>query len=331
MKAMLAWPCWWVGGQFSPELFRAFSSMLFRKGLPIEADVKAMLSWPVWQVNGQFSHRLFHSVSSMFNQRGLPKEQEVQELLSWPLWQVSGAFDYALFRSFSSLFSGKGLPKEREVQELLSWPIWQVGGEFNYALFRALSLMLTGKGLPKKEEVNTILSWPIWQVGGQFSFEMFRSFSSLFSQRGLAKGGDAAACMEWLSGADGTGTETLQLMGCLCDGAFADHGTLGLIDRLRDYEQRLLQLFDGSLIDNDQYTFAIKQIVLSLANTGGTNCLSWPECERFLKRCSGPLPTNGTELAPPLAVQALWRLHAVLLAHGGQGVRTFLAGNDQQD
>ena len=156
----------------------------------------------------------------------------------------------------------------------------------------------------------------------------------MFHSKGLPKECDVAPCMEWLSGADGIDVETLQLISRLFCGAFAGHGALGLppVNRLRDYEQRLLQLFDGTVVGADQSPPEIKQIALFLANRGGTNCLTWPECERFLKVYSGQLPANGTGVPPPPSstAQALSRLHRVLLAQNGAGIRTFFAVNDKQ-
>ena len=55
--------------------------MLNGKGLPKEQEVNEILSWPVWQVNGAFSHELFRSFSSMFSRRGLPKKCDVAAIL----------------------------------------------------------------------------------------------------------------------------------------------------------------------------------------------------------------------------------------------------------
>ena len=370
VETLLSWPVWQREGQFSYELFRSFSSMFTGKGLPVEADVQALLAWPVWQVDGQFNSELFRSFTAMFNAKRLPKEQDVQAILAWPVWQVDGQFNCELFRSFTSMFNGKGLPREPDVKAILSWPAWQVDGQFNYPLFRLLATMSHGRGLPKKQDVqaflawpawqldgqfsyellrsfssmfsgrglpkefdvNAILSWPVWQVGGQFNHEIFRSFSAMFNGRGLPQECDVTACMEWLSGADGIDRETLQIMNRLFCGAFKGHKSLGLppIDRLRGYEQRLSQLFGAWATDGDPCTFEIKQIALFLANKGGGNYLSWPECERFLKVYSGQLHANEAEAAPSLAALAPARLHRVLLAHGGAGIRTFFAVNDKQ-
>ena len=367
VNAILSWPVWQVNGEFSYELFRSFSSMSSRKGLPQEQEVKALLSWPCWQVGGQFNHDFFRSFSSMFNGKGLPKERDVTAILSWPCWQVGNNFSYELFRSFSSMFHGKGIPKEIEVNAILSWPVWQVNGEFNHEFFYLLAPRISGRGLPKEQEVKAVLSWPCWQVNGEFSYELFRSIFSMFarkempneqevetllswpvwqvngqfncaifrlfasmlhSRRGLPKECDVAACMEWLSQADGVDEETLQLMVSLFCGAFTGHRALGLPSpyHLRCYEKRLARLFDAPVTDAGRYPPKIKQITLFLANRGDTNDLRWSECERFFKTCSGPMPPKGSASK----ALALSRLHTVLLAHGGQGVRTFLDVNDEQ-
>ena len=116
-------------------------------------------------------------------------------------------------------------------------------------------------------------------------------------------------------------------------GAFAGHKALGLppVDRLWAYEQRTAQLFNATAYDDDEYPSKIKQIALFLANSGGSNYLSWPECQRFLKVYSGQLHTHGSGASSPSTAQALSCLHRVLLAQGGQGIRTFLAVNDAQN
>ena len=254
-------------------------------------------------------------------------------MLSWPVWQVNGEFNCGLLRSFSSMFHGKGLPCERDVTAILSWPVWQVNGEFNCGLFRSFSSMFRGKGLPKERDVMAILAWPVWRVNGVFNQELFRSISSMYHRKGLPKEHDVAACMEWLSQTDGIDREALQLMNRLFCGTFAGHKALGLppVDRLRDYELRLAQLFESTVTDDDQRALEIKQIALFLANRGGSHYLCWPECERFFNVYSGQLHANGSGALAPSTAQALSRLHRVLLAQGGQGIRTFLAVNNEQN
>ncbi|WP_448217242.1 hypothetical protein [Endozoicomonas sp. 2B-B] len=41
-----------------------------------------------WEVDGQFSMELFRAFSSMYHDKGLPKD-EVKKLLSWPEWKGS--------------------------------------------------------------------------------------------------------------------------------------------------------------------------------------------------------------------------------------------------
>ena len=192
--------------------------------------------------------------------------------------------------------------------------------------------MFSGRGLPNERDVKAVLTWPVWQMSGKFNHGLFRSISSMFSGRGLPKERDVTACMEWLSEAGGANSETLQLMSRLFCGAFAGHKALGLppTGLLRDYEQRLSRLVKASASKDNQYTCEIKQIALFLANRGGTSYLSWPECERFFSVCSGSLNTEDTEPVFASTAQALARLHSVLLAQGGPGVRAFLAINEQQ-
>ena len=332
VQAVLSWPCWQVNGQFNHELFRSFSGMFNGKGLPKEEGVKAILSWPVWLVDGQFNHELFRSFSSMFNGKGLPKEQAVKAILSWPIWQVDSVFNQELFRSFSSMFNGRGLPKEDEAQALLSWPVWQVKGQFNPALFRTFSSMFHCKGLPKEQAVKAIFSWPIWQLNGQFNHEIFRLICAMFNGKGLPCERDVAACMQWLEEEDSIDRATLRLMSRLFSGTFAGHTALGLppVSRLRDCERRLVQLFNGTASDADQYASEIKQTALFLANKGGSNHLCWSECERFFRAYSGQLHTHDAEVVPTSTARALSLLHTVLLVQGGPGVRTFFAVNDQQ-
>ena len=333
VNAILSWPVWQVGDLFSFKLFRSFSSIFNGTGLPEEKEVQAIVSWPCWQLNGEFQQDLFCSFSSMFNGKGLPKAQDVEALLSWPAWQVAGEFSYELFRSFSSMFHGRGQPIEADVKAILAWPCWQTGGQFNHELFRSFSNMFSGKGLPCEKDVQAILSWPLWLVNGEFSHSIFADVCALFSGKGLPKEAEVAACMQWLSDADGVHRDTLALMRRLFSGAFAGHGALGLppVECLQGYEQRLIRLFDGTVAEEDHCSLEIKQIVLFLANKGGSNYLSWPECERFFTVYPGQLHGHDCEAVPSLTAQALSRLHTVLLAHGGQGIRAFFAVNDKQD
>ena len=155
----------------------------------------------------------------------------------------------------------------------------------------------------------------------------------MFSGKGLPKERDVAACVEWLSQTDGIDRETQQLMSRLFCVAFAGHTALGLplADRLRDYEQRTAQLFSATADDADEYASEIKQIALFLANRGGSNYLSWPECQRLFKIYSGQLHTHGTGAPSPSTALAFSGLHRVLLAQGGQEVRTIFAVNDGQN
>ena len=122
-----------MGGQFSMELFRAFSSMNNGKGLPEQKRVKEVLSWPEWRVVGQFSMELFRAFSSMKHSKGLPEHKRVKEVLSWPEWHVDGQFSMERLRAFSSMNNGKGLPEQERVKEVLSWPEWQgVDGQVQY-------------------------------------------------------------------------------------------------------------------------------------------------------------------------------------------------------
>ena len=191
--------------------------------------------------------------------------------------------------------------------------------------------MFKGKGLPQETDVKAILAWPVWQLDGVFNQELFHLFSGMFTGKGLPKECKVAACMEWLCQGDSIDRETLQLMNRLFCGAFAGHTALGLppVDRLRDYEQRTAQLFNTTACDSDQYAYEIKQIALFLANQGGSGYLSWPECERFFNVYSGQLHTHG--IGAPATAQTLSRLHRMLLAQGGQGVRAFLTVNDEQN
>ena len=333
VNALLSWPVWQVDGEFSYELFRSFSSMFAARGLPTEADVKAFLSKPVWQVKGEFNAELFRSFSSTFHGKEKPKWGGVQAILSWPVWQVNGEFNHEIFRSFAAMCSGNELPKEADVKAVLAWPVWQVGGQFSSELFCAFSSMLAGRGLPKEEDANAMLSRRIWQVDGAFQQDLFVALSSLFHGRGLPEDSDVATCMAWLSQAGGIDRETLKLIRRLFCRVCAGHGVLGLppVGRLRDYKQRLAQLFEGTVINDGQYTTEIKQIALFLACSGGTNYLTWPECERFLKVCLGALYTDASEVPAPPTALALTHLHRVLLAHGGRGIRTFFTVNDDRN
>ena len=121
---MLGWPEWKdEDGQFSMELFRAFTSMNHGKGLPKQDEVKEVLGWPEWKdEDGQFSMERFRAFSSMNSSRGLPKQDEVKEVLGWPEWKdEDGQFSMERFRAFSSMNSSRGLPKQDEVKKVLDW------------------------------------------------------------------------------------------------------------------------------------------------------------------------------------------------------------------
>ena len=328
VRSVLSWPVWQMSGEFNHELFGLLSSMCSGKELLKERDVNVILSWPCWrQLNGQFNHELFHSFSVMFSGKGLPKESDVNEILSWPCWSVNGQFSHELFRLFSCMFKGRGLPKEQEVNAILSWPYWQRHGEINHALLHTFSAMFSGKGLPEESDVNALLSWPIWTVSGGFKFELFDSILSIFHGKGLPKESYVLACMAWLLDENGVNKETLQLMRRL----YSETPELPSVDCLLDCERRLARLSGGVLADGIQGTLEVKQAALFLANRGGAYYLSQSECERFFKVYSGQLHANDAGRAPPLTVPALSCLHRVLLAHGGQGIRTFFAVNDRQD
>ncbi|WP_422134996.1 hypothetical protein [Endozoicomonas sp. ALD040] len=213
---MLDWPEWKdKDGEFSMELFRAFSSMNSSKGMIKHEEVKEVLGWPEWKdKDGELSIELFRSFSSMNHGKGMLKHEQVKEVLGWPEWKdEDGEFSMELFRSFSSMNSGKGMLKQEEVKEVLGWPEWKDrDGEFNTKLFRSFSSMNNRKGMLKHEQVKEVLGWPEWKdKDGEFSMELFRAFSSMNNGKGVLKKKEVKEVMGWPEWKDKDGEFSMEL------------------------------------------------------------------------------------------------------------------------
>ncbi|WBA87672.1 hypothetical protein [Endozoicomonas sp. GU-1] len=197
VEALKAWECWKVNGKFSLELLRAFSSMCNGKGMPDKAKVEALKAWECWKVNGEFSLELLRAFSSMCHGKGLPDKAKVEALKAWDCWKVNGEFSLELLRAFSSMMSSRGLPDKAKVEALKAWECWKVNGEFSLELLRAFSSMCHGKGLPDKAKVEALKAWECWKVNGEFSLELLRAFSSMMSSRGLPDKAKVEALKAW--------------------------------------------------------------------------------------------------------------------------------------
>ena len=82
--AMVEWECWKTNGIFNHELFLIFAAMRSGQGLfGDETEVRAIMAWPCLRVDGEFSMDSLRTIFPVMRGKGLPRKAEVDAFLAW--------------------------------------------------------------------------------------------------------------------------------------------------------------------------------------------------------------------------------------------------------
>ena len=324
---LCSWEQWRDDGQFSMELFHCFSVLCRGRGFPERKAVAGFLADDHWRrKDGLIDLPLLHSFCRLLRGHGICSSEVIDAVFAWPCWTVDGHFDTRLFSACSMLLDMPDRPCQEKVTELLSWPCWQAGEGFDRARLQAMALLFDGRG----EELNEargaeIISWACWRMGSSAEQnhadgKSLLAFAQMLQGRGAPDREEVESFMAWLP-------EEGELRSALLSHARVLFSMRSLWGRaaglppawkLRCYHEALSRLLPIAILNAPITVQTIKGLTLLLASSGSRSHISWCQCMDFVRL---HYEQDRAQLC------GLVRLHDLLVTHGVQGLRTFMALN----